>query len=176
MSAAIMTFPPRHFQDLIEAAMPDASFVSALEVPEPYRKLLDHRNDMTRTLEQYHGEAIHLRILEAHEEGDTLYRLVLLVTASGRIVEFGAIRINLTVFSGETRAEVSSGRKPLGGILNDRGIGYRGRLAGLLSLHADQRFRELLHLENDPLLYGRRNRLETLTGELIAEVVEILPP
>jgi hypothetical protein len=175
MSTTIMTLPPRHFEELIEAALPPACFIPAEEMPAPYRKLLDHRNDMTGTLQSHYGESIHLRTLEVAEDGDSLYRLVLLSTESGKIVEFGAIRINLAVFDADTRAEVTACRKPLGGILNERGIAYRGKLVGLLTLHADERFRKLLELDGDPLLYGRRNRLETPDGRLIAEVVEILP-
>ena len=92
-------------------------------MPEPYRELLVHDQDMTSTLEKHHGESLELCRLETrnseNRRGDgALWRHVLLVgTRSGEIREAGAIRIDLRYFSSAARWEVLQGLKPLGAIL-----------------------------------------------------------
>jgi len=146
-------------------------------MPEPYRALLVHDRDMTSTLERFHEEAIVLRPVASKQEGNSLFRQVVLVGAdSGTALEFGAIRIDLAGFSRSARQEVLAARKPLGAILADHVVVYESRPECFFSLRSDPCMEELLELDGVHRLYGRQNVLRGLGGLPLAEVVEILPP
>ena len=164
------------FCRVLNIDLPDLVMLSPNDVPEPYRGLLVHDRDMTRTLEKFHGEPIHLRTLKKIREDEALYRQVLLLTETEKIVEFGAIHIHLEVFSREARERVLACYQPLGGILNEFGIDYRSRVHAYLKIKSDAFINPLLGLSDVHVLYGRSNRLVTGDGSTIAEVVEILPP
>ncbi len=77
---------------------PSARTVSPYDIPLPYRSLLVHESDMTMTLEQHFGSRIGLRVLSTFSRGGWFYRRVLLVQEySGRPVQMGAIRMDLSV-------------------------------------------------------------------------------
>lgn len=145
-------------------------------VPEPYRKLLVHRNDMTPTLESFHGERISIRVLRRHRDGNTYGREVVLVTPSGRPVEFGAIRIHLDHFPEPARRAILEESLPLGTILHAFQIPHQSRPRAFLKVESDDTIRKALSLRGSHSLFGRRNTLYTPEGESLAEIVEILPP
>jgi chorismate-pyruvate lyase len=158
------------------ALLPFAS-VTAGDVPEPYRTLLVHERDMTRTLENFHGGTIHLRVLSSYHEGDAYWReSVLQLDGSNRPVEFGAIKIHLDRFPEPWRAQILAEHLPLGGILNASGLGYTSRPTAYLRFTPDEFITCALHLEKDALLYGRQNALRDTAGNVLAEIIEILPP
>ena len=146
-------------------------------MPEPYRELLVHDQDMTSTLEAFHGEKLELCRLESRRSDGALWRQVLLVGArSGEIREAGAIRIDLRHFNTEARWEVLEGQKPLGAILADHRVAYESRPRLFFAFDASERTDRLLGLgARGRTLYGRQNVLSSPSG-VLAEVVEILPP
>lgn len=151
--------------------------VQGQRMPEPYRSLLVHDTDMTSTLEAFHGESLTLRLLEVQRRDEDLFRQVVLVgETSGRGVEFGAIRIDLTRFEPQPRQEIVEGRRPLGSILARHRVAYTSRPRLFFHLDADVRVAELLGLSETGRLYGRQNVLWDPSGVPLAEVVEILPP
>lgn len=151
--------------------------IEALDVPEPYRGLLDHERDMTGTLEKFWGARLTLRPLEVHHQGDLLLRRVVLM-ADGRPVEYGAIRIHLDAFMPEAREKVEAGRMPLGAILRTTGMPYTCQPQGYFQVQADPLTRQGLSLKDqgDLVLYGRLAHLTGPEGRTLAQVVEILPP
>ena len=48
-------------------ALPEVRFVEAGRIPQAYRQLLDHSNDMTSTLQRFHGEEIRVHVLESRQ-------------------------------------------------------------------------------------------------------------
>src|SRR5260221_2498530 len=75
--------------------LPAIERIGGDEIPEPYRTLLAHENDMTPTLEKYHGAEIHLRILGHDQRADFYFReVVLQLNETDRPAEFGTIMIN----------------------------------------------------------------------------------
>lgn len=69
------------------------------EVPEPYRSLLDHKTDMTSTLEKFYQETLHIEILARHlRESEYCREVVLVLDRRQKRVEFGAIKIFSTCF------------------------------------------------------------------------------
>ncbi len=97
--------------------------VPAPEVPSPYDRLLVHRHHMTVTLENFHRDRIDVRVLTNRQAG-TIYarKIVLALRKSGRLVEFGLMRVNLRFLSSVVRNEIFLGWKPLGRILIDHNV------------------------------------------------------
>jgi chorismate-pyruvate lyase len=157
--------------------LPSVRVVSESELPEPQRRLLAHHADMTRTLEAFHGDSIHLEVKSCEIRGDELWReVVLTLDASGRPVEFGAIRIWVDRFPATSRDEIRACRRPLGAILNASGMAYTSRPTAFLALEPDAFISKALALATTTTLYGRRNALRDGQGAVLAEIVEILPP
>ena len=153
----------------IEDIEPDA-------LPEPSRSLLVHERDMTGTLAAFWGSPIELRPLRVHREGEVLYRQVVLIATNKRIpVEAGAIRIHLDRFPPEALGEITGNRRPLGAILAEYRIPYTCSPRGFFRIPTNRFLREAFGDVRDTMHYGRRNRLVNPAGELLAEVVEILP-
>src|SRR5688500_2657617 len=158
-------------------ALPAVRAVDGEDVPEPYRQLLVHSQDMTPTLEGFHHDRIHLQVLARVLDGNTLWRQVLLkLDDSHRPVEFGAIVIYLQHFPPAAREEVLEGRRPLGTILHDHEIEHRSRPLTFIRVTPDGPMIDALKLMEPRALYGRRNVIRNAAGHELADIVEILPP
>ena len=156
--------------------VPEATRIEAESVPEPYRSLLVHENDMTPTLEAAYRQRIHIRLISRKVEGDVLLRQVALVLDSDeRPVEFGAIRIQLSQLPPEARQLVLESKLPLGRLLQDFFIQHSSEPVAYLAVKSDGRIGEALQTPSLQRLYGRRNKLLMPSGEVLAEVLEILP-
>lgn len=175
-SVTQLLYPLCEFYADAGRSLPEAVQVAGEEVPEPYRRLLVHANDMTPTLEGFHGERIHLRPLERRLSGDTMRRQVVL-TLDGTLkpVEYGAIAIHCQHFPEEARALIVESRCPLGTILANYRIEHLSRPQAFFHVTADDFMHEALGLAGHPVLYGRRNVLLTPDGRVLADVLEILP-
>jgi chorismate-pyruvate lyase len=153
----------------VAEVLPDA-------MPEPYRSLLVGHHDMTPTLEAFHGERLDLRLLERQHDGDAYRRLVVLTTASGRPVEFGAIVIDLNCLTADAREMVLKGERPLGTVLAVCGIEHASRPLAFIRVTSGPFINGALGLPGPRELYGRRNVLSTSDDRTLADIVEILPP
>ena len=60
-------------------AVPAIERVEPDEMPEPYRSLLDHKTDMTSTLERFYQETLHIEVLARHLRESEYFREVVLV-------------------------------------------------------------------------------------------------
>lgn len=157
--------------------LPAIEVVAGDAVPEPYQSLLVHKEDMTPTLEKFFGESIHLRVLSRMERGNFYYReVVLALDSDERPVEFGAIKINLSLFSPAARRQILEERLPLGHILQDCAIAHASRPKAFLRVESDDFINRALGLSRGQHLYGRRNTLYDGEQRALAEIVEILPP
>jgi len=157
--------------------LPPLDQIDGQAVPEPYKSLLVHERDMTSTLEGFHQNGIHLRLVTREQRGDEYFReVVLSLDGSEEPVEFGAIKIHLDKFPEKARQEILREHFPLGHILKDSGLEYQSRPKAFLRVASDKTINGLLALAGAHLLYGRRNTLLNATGEALAEIVEILPP
>jgi len=88
------------------------------DIPAPFHKLLVHREHMTTTLETLHGAAVALKVLRHHHQGDDYAREILLtLPGSGKVVEFGIVRMDLRLITPGVRSEILAGEAPLGDIL-----------------------------------------------------------
>jgi chorismate-pyruvate lyase len=158
-------------------SLPPLKQIDAEEVPEPYKTLLVHQNDMTSTLEAFHKGTIHLRVLGRERRGTEYYREVVLhLGGSEKPVEFGAIQIHLDRFNPQAREQILAERWPLGHILKDCAMIYTSQPKAFLQIASDKLINSVLNLTGAQLLYGRRNTLLDAAEKPLAEIVEILPP
>ena len=102
--------------------------------------------------------------------------MLLVPDGSNQPVEFGAIAIHLRYFDSATHAAILECRKPLGAILRDHKVKYSTKLSGFLRFDKAPDIRQALHVRNDEPMFGRRNVLISPSGDVLAEVIEVLPP
>jgi chorismate-pyruvate lyase len=172
-----LLYPLNEFYARAGLSLPGAVKIGGEEVPEPYRSLLVHARDMTPTLEGFYRQAIHVRILNRHLS-ESLYarQVVLALDGDERPVEFGAIQIYLEHFPSKARELILRGKRPLGAILHNQGIGHVSCPKAFFRINSDAVIDSALHLTGLNLLYGRRNVLLNSSERTLAEIVEILPP
>lgn len=92
--------------------------VSRDELPDPFDRLLAHREHMTTTLGDYYGKPVELRVLDERRDNDTYARMILLHLPGGTpVVEFGIARVHLRCTPVPVRREILQRRTPLGDIL-----------------------------------------------------------
>jgi hypothetical protein len=178
MSLALpIAYPLDDFYAQAGRALPPIEAVEGNAVPEPYKSLLVHQDDMTPTLEKFHGERIHLAVLSRQQRDDFYFReVVLRLDKSDKPVEFGAIKINLALFPPAARKEILEERRPLGTLLADYTITHTSRPKAFLRIQSDSFINSALQLGGTQWLYGRRNTLWDPQLRSLAEIVEILPP
>ena len=146
-------------------------------LPQPYQSLLVHVRDMTPTLEGFHLGRLRLRVLRREQrEGSYLRGVVLLLEGSDRAVAFGAIKINLSLFSTSAQNEILKEQVPLGRILADLEIPHDSRPRTYFAVEADDFIAQALSCPRQTVLYGRRNALLDANERSLADIVEILPP
>ena len=170
-------YPLNEFYDKSGIPIPNVVQVYGEQVPEPYRSLLVHKNDMTPTLESAYGTDVALRVMEFDLSGDVLSRRILLF-AEGREkpVVFGSIKIYLDRFSELARQQVEEQRLPLGAILRGQAIIHSSCPSAFFKVTADAVIKQALGLSGEAVLYGRRNVLSDSSNRTLAQVIEILPP
>lgn len=99
--------------------------VAPERVPEPHRRLLDHHSHMTVAMERFHGEPVSLRVVAACPPSatDEAYaREILLLDPRGRPVQYGIVRIDLTLVPAEVAARIRAADTPLGRVLIAAGV------------------------------------------------------
>lgn len=158
-------------------ALPRVHAIRGEQMPEPYKSLLVHFNDMTPTLETYHKESIYIEVLRHQQRGQFYFREVILrLENSDQPVEFGAIKIDLSLFKSAARQLILEGHVPLGHIMEIQHINHQCRPKAFFELDADAFIGGALQTTVGQVLYGRRNSLLDENNVSLAEVVEILPP
>jgi chorismate-pyruvate lyase len=171
------SYPLCDFYRIAAKTLPRIESIRADAMPEPYRSLLVHENDMTPTLEQHHRARIHLRVLRSEQRGKFYFReVVLVLDGSEKPVEFGANKVSLTLFPPEARELILAEYVPLGSILADFRIEHTCHPSAYLELFSDELIGNELKLGLPRRLYGRRNTLTDPRGRILSEVVEILAP
>ena len=151
--------------------------IEPMDMPEPYRSLLVHEGDMTSRLEAHHECLIKVSRLRSSNNGKLYFREVMLqAEVDDKPTEYGAIEVNLNALPEEVRALVLQAQQPLGGILNDHRIPYSSAPRAFLKVVPDGPIVEAFGTVEADYLYGRSNVISGYNGDVIAQIVEILPP
>jgi len=156
--------------------MPCIEIIPGDAVPEPFKSLLVHHNDMTPTLESFHKSEIHLEIVSRERRGDFYFReVVLRLNQSDSPVEFGANKLYLGRFPEEAQDLILQEYVPLGRILKDCHVPHRTEAKAFLRVQSDGLIGEKFELTQPAVLYGRKAVISDLQGRPLSEIVEILP-
>ncbi len=156
--------------------LPAYELVPGERVPEPYRGLLVHEHHMTVTVEAFHGEPVDVRILARRHNGDSYARKILLVLqGSGRIVQFGIVRIDLRQVSPEVRDEIVAGQTPIGRILIRHDVLRRIEPKAYLRIDPGPKQMAWFGLSEPRPLYGRLALIHC-DGRPALELLEVVAP
>lgn len=170
-------FPLGEFYARAGRPLPDFEIIDGATVPEPYRRLLVHENDMTPTLEDYYGGDIRIEVLGRERRGDAYFREVILrLEEDQRPVEFGANKVSLEWLPPIVRRLVLEEYLPFGHILKAHDVPHWGRPTAFFRMTSDDVINRAFGLEGCQVLYGRRNTIRDPRNRPLSEIVEILPP
>lgn len=176
-AALPFVYPLDDFYARSGVPLPRLERIGAEEVPEPYRRLLVHQNDMTPTLEAAHGANIHLQIISSEVRGDFYFREVTLrLDGSETPVEFGANKVSLLLFPPKARQLILEEHLPLGRILKDCDIVHSTVAKAFFKVYSDELITNVLRLAGSATLYGRKATILDPQQRPLSEIVEILPP
>lgn len=172
-----LLWPLNLFYSAEGGALPSITPLFANQIPQPYRRLLVHENDMTPTLEAFHAGPIHLERLQfIDEKNETTREVILRMDGSEEPVEYGASRIFLDQLNAEARERVAEGVLPIGTILARCNCSHSARPGGYFRVAPIPMFDRVFGVACEGSLYGRRNTLVAADGSPITEVCEIMPP
>jgi len=158
------------------AELPGFEIISADEVPQPYHKLLVHKRHMTVTVEAHHGDLVDVRILDRRHVGNFYARKILLVTQkTGKVVQFGIVRINLSYCSKAVREEIVAGKTPVGRVLINHKVLRRIEPTAYLRVTPSAAMMGWFSLDQPLTTYGRTGIIFCDEHPAI-EVLEIVAP
>jgi chorismate-pyruvate lyase len=145
-------------------------------VPSPYHDLLVHEHHMTVTVEAYHGDLVNVQILKRWVDGDFYARKILLtLQKTGKIVQFGIVRVDLSVCSPAVREEILGGRTPFGRILIKHNVLRRIEPTAYLRLAPGPEMMQFFGLDRPRPIYGRLARIH-YNGQPAVELLEVVAP
>jgi hypothetical protein len=169
LATLLALFPPASY---LQSADP----VPADAVPEPYRRLLVHEHHMTVTVEAHHGGPVNVVVLDRRRDGDAYARKILLALQStGKIVQFGLVRIRLEYCDEAVRQEILGQQKPLGRILIEHDVLRRIEPTAFLRVTPGREMTDWFGLSDPAVTYGRLALIHC-DGKPAIELLEIVAP
>lgn len=161
---------PLFFEDL--SRFGEILEVGSSDVPEPHRRLLDHRSHMTVTMEAFVGGSLGLKVLQERLEagsGDAsstgfYAREIMLLSPSGSPVQYGIVRMDLGAVLPDVRERILAGSAPLGRVLIEAGTLRDVHDVELLRISAGQEFARRIGVEPGRRLFGRVATISLATG------------
>ncbi len=150
--------------------------VSPEEIPAPYHGLLVHEHHMTVTVEAHHGDHVDVVIYNRRHDGPYYARRIFLaLQKTGRIVQYGLVRINLRCCSPAVRAEIIAGETPLGRILINHDVLRRIEPTGFLRMVPGPALVDRFGLSEPTPTYGRLAYIHC-DGQPAIELLEVVAP
>ncbi len=150
------------------------SETSAEEVPQPSCSLLAHDHHMTVTLEQHNNSPVDVKVLATRTDGGRYSRKILLTRQSDdAVVQFGIVRLDMTVLASEVRKEIEAKETPLGRILISHNVLREVKLLNLFEIQSGQELAKSFGFEEGQVCYGR-TALIYCDGAPAIELLEIV--
>jgi hypothetical protein len=169
MLALFALFPPAD-------DVPEYDFVPAEQVPAPYHRLLVHEHHMTVTVEKHHGDLVNVQVLARRQTGDAYARKILLtLQKTGKVVQFGIMRVNLGLCTPAVRNTIVAARTPLGRILIQHNVLRRIEPTAYLRVVPSPAMMKWFGLSQPRPTYGRLACIHC-DGRPAVEVLEIVAP
>jgi len=154
--------------------IPKAVMVAPEQVPEPYRGLLVHSHHMTVTVEQFYASPVNVKVLETRLDGNEYSREILLTLSdTGRVVQFGIVRMDLDLLSPLVREQIVEGRTPLGRVLIENDVLRKVVPMGFFRVRTNATMNGWFAETEAVDTYGRLGVIHT-DGKPAIEVLEIL--
>ena len=145
-------------------------------VPAVYRKLLNHTDHMTVTVESHHGDKVDVQVLRSDFVGEHYRREILLRThRDQRVVQYGIVRLNTRFLSDKPRDEILAQRKPLGRVLIEHDVLREIELFDLVRVQCGPGLAKFFEVEVGTTTYGR-TALIYCDNEPAIELLEIVTP
>jgi hypothetical protein len=142
-------FPPAEY-------IQSLAVVSASQVPPPYYGLLVHEHHMTVTVEAHHRRLVDVKVLDKYQAGDIYARKILLaLQGTGRVVQFGLMRIHLNYCSPIVRQGILSEKTPLGRVLIENNVLRRIEPTAYLQILPGPAMMRWFDLDTPRETYGR---------------------
>ena len=134
----------------------NAEHIPSSQTPEPYKQLLVHDHHMTVTMESFHGDQVCVEILES-ELLDNAYsrQIVLRLSESKRVVQFGIVRFNFDYVTSTVRDEILTGETPLGRVLINHNVLRHIDLGAVMQIAAGPALASALQTPVGTVTYGR---------------------
>jgi len=155
---------------------PEKTFIAGNEVPSPSRELLVHDQHMTVTVERFLSEPVRLQVIQQTQTNSCYCRAILLSgVKSGRLIQFGLVRIDLETVGQQVRQEIEAGVTPLGRILIDHNVMRSIHPSHYLKITPTGEMMTLLKLADASPLFGRLATIMTHSHPAI-EVLEVVAP
>ena len=151
-------------------------FCSTTPVPAPYDSLLNHNKHMTVTVESFYDEKVTVHVHRTRRNGDWYSREITLATEnSGKIVQYGIVRLNVPSLDPTVWGRIESQEVPLGRVLIEHNVLREVQLCELWRVQAGPSLSDLLHIQRGDTVYGR-TALIYCDGEPAIELLEIVSP
>lgn len=150
--------------------------VPGAQVPEPYRQLLVHEHHMTVTVEKFHGDLVNVQVLFKKWDEDAYARKILLsLQKTGRVVQYGIVRMHFKYVSDEVRAEIVSERTPLGRVLIEHKVLRRIEPTAFLKIIPGKDLMAWFGMTEPTPVYGRLAYIHC-NEQPAVELLEIVTP
>lgn len=148
----------------------------AASMPPPYRQLLDHDEHMTITVEAFHHSPVDVRVHRTLlGSGKYSREIVLVARESGKVVQYGIVRLRTGALQPEVWQEIQAGQTPLGRVLIQHNVFRQVELVALWKVTAGAGLARLLEIAPGTVTYGRTARI-FCDGEPAIELLEIVTP
>ena len=148
-------------------------FIDASQVPQPFKDLLCHENNLTAVLEKTYG-GLNVEVLETYITADEIYnRLVNLNSPSGRILTHALLSVNLQNLPESMREAVKEGKVPFGRLLRKHVRERRVQFKACWKVGSS--FNQAILSNQKPSTYARTVVI-VCNGLEAAEVLEIIVP
>lgn len=159
-----------------ESEIPEHEIIPPEEMPEPYRSLLVHEHHMTVTVEAHHGDLVDVQILERKHEGESYSRKILLtLQKTGKVVQFGIVRVDLSFCTPEVRQKIIDGNIPFGRILIEHNVMRRIEPKRYLRLTPGPKMMEWFNMDECKPVYGRLAYIHCNEKPAV-ELLEVVAP
>ena len=149
-------------------------FVAVPGVPPPFDRLLDHHEHMTVTVEAFHGQPVDVRVHRTRASGRHYSREITLVgSRSGRVVQYGIVRLNRDALGPAVWEEIRGEQIPLGRVLIEHRVLREVQLQELWEIECGPALARLLEVPPGQRTYGR-TALILCDGAPAIELLEIV--
>jgi chorismate-pyruvate lyase len=150
--------------------------VEAGEMPAAYRRLLDHDSHMTIAVESFHDSPVNVRVERSElSQGHYVREIVLVAQKTGRVVQYGIVRLRPDLLQSDVWREIEAGDTPLGRVLISHNVFRQVERVALWKAIAGPSLAKLLQIGEGDETFGRTARI-FCDGEPAIELLEIVAP